>query len=229
MSKSAGSVRNRRITFSLVLLGIVAAIAGCAQPRASDSGRGDVNLAPLRQVHYDYKPALSPEELIREGKHDVIVAGLVKAILPGRQIREERGEKYPVLHVAMEVEVTDRHRTTRAGQIINGSVFVEFFQGPRSNTDGAPLYSLEDWRAAVPQGTKVMLFLHEDQGPDGQLVTTPEGVPPSARLLIPGPQGIFLEDDGRLVGGIDELVGEWTGIRSVADLNQRAAAALTPR
>jgi hypothetical protein len=183
-----------------------------------------VDVTVLRQGHYDYDPADSPEELAKTGRHDVIAGGTVETILQGDEIAEGPNDQQPAQYVVMKVRVSETFRTRAAGQINDGHVYVTLWQGPRYNDpQGTPEFSLAHWNKAIPQGTSVMMFLMETA--EGARPGS-RGVPANARAMAPDVQGLILDNAGTLVNGLEEFEGEWPRIKSMTELSQRVRAAV---
>ncbi|WP_216216765.1 hypothetical protein [Amycolatopsis aidingensis] len=212
----------RLIAPALVAAALAAGCGGApegspdAGAAAAESG---VDVSVLRQGHHDFVPAPSPEALVRTGKHEVITAGKVDTVLQGEEIPLQEGDEQPELFVLLKVRVTETFRASSPEAINDGHVYVSVWQGPRYNDPaGTPEFSLADWNRAIPAGTPVMLFLNPaDEGIRPGL----PGVPAGARAMAADVQGILLEDGGRLLGGFEELEGQWTGIRSMTELADR--------
>lgn len=190
-----------------------AAAQDAAQPRAA------VDVSLLRQGHNDFAAVESPEELVAAGGHDVIAAGEVVAILPGGEAAAEAGDEHAELTVLMKVRVTEAFRVRSAEQITDGHVYVALWQGARFNDPaGTPEHSVADWNRAIPSGTSVMLFLREA---DAGIAPGLAGVPAGAKAMTPDVQGLILEDGGKLLGGIEELEGQWAAVGSMKNLGDR--------
>lgn len=187
----------RRIIAGMLLL---AALTGCGSakvsatfdPCAPGAVTGVLNLTMLRQQAYDYQPYESVEAMAREVEGDV-VTGEVVEFVPGKVV-EEMGTRDH--HVLMRVRVSERFKGKPAEY-----VDAELFQGGVTGS-GQPVYSVADFAAAVPAGTRVMLFMNES---------------------VPFPQGLILEQvtkSGRtLLGGLDDLKEAWNdpcGIEGLA-------------
>lgn len=217
--------RLRSRTMTLRLAGSALAVAlfatGCGAAPDAAVGRdaAGVDVKVLRQIDHDYEPAQSPEALVKTNRHDVIAAGTVETILPGDEIPLQAGDQQGELFVLMKVRVTEAFRVRSAGLVNDGAVYVALWQGPRYNdTDGTPEFSLADWNKAVPAGTPVMLFLAETkEGMRPGLA----GVPADARPLAADVQGVIFDSGSRLLGGLEELQGQWTGIGSMKELTDR--------
>lgn len=188
-----------------------------AQQQAQQQSTVDVSL--LRQVDNDFAAVESPEKLVESGGHDVIAAGKVVEILQGAEVRAEQGEQYPALTVVMKVGVTEKFRVSSPEQIKDGHVYVTLWQGARFNdAAGTPEHSVADWNRAIPTGTPVMLFLREtDEG----IAPGIAGVPAGTKAMAPDVQGLILEEGGKLLGGIEELEGQWTSVGSMKNLGDR--------
>jgi hypothetical protein len=186
--------------------------------------QSSVDVTVLRQVHYDYDPADSPEELAKTGRHDVIAEGTVETILQGDEIAEGPNDQQPAQYVVMKVRVSDTFRTRAAGQINEGHVYVVLWQGPRYNDpQGTPEFSLAHWNKAIPQGTSVMMFLTETA--EGVRPGS-HGVPANVRAMTPDVQGLIVDNAGTLVNGLEEFEGQWHRVKSMAELSQRVRAAV---
>ncbi|MFI0405181.1 hypothetical protein [Actinomadura sp. 3N508] len=197
------------------------AVTGCGSAESGGapaaSGQTRVDVSPLRESHHDFEPAASPEALVKTGRHAVIAAGTVEGIQQGGEAPLQAGDEQGLLQVVMKVRVTDEYRVRAAGQVKDGAVYVGLWQGPRYNdANGTPEYTLQEWNKAIPKGTTVMLFLQPQAGGAGV-----KGAPAGAKIMTPDVQGIIFEDGGRLLGGIEELEGEWKQIGSLAQLKQR--------
>lgn len=212
-------MRKLRITGSALLVAALASACGGSPadaPAAPDAAQRQaaVDVSLLRQGHNDFAAVESPEELVEAGGHDVIAAGEVVTILPGGEAAAEAGDEHAELTVLMKVRVTEAFRVRSAEQISDGHVYVALWQGARFNDPaGTPEHSVADWNRAIPSGTSVMLFLREAPGL--------AGVPAGARAMTPDVQGLILEDGGKLLGGIEELEGQWAAVGSMKNLGDR--------
>ncbi|GAA2084379.1 hypothetical protein [Actinomadura alba] len=225
----------RRLIGPLVLLAAALGAAACGTTSATTTGApksatstksSGVDVSLLRQQDLDYEPAKSPEALVKSRRHDVIATGTVEAIEQGREILLEEGDTYPLTHVVMRVRVTDKLRASSADQVKDGRVYVELWQGGRYNDKaGTPVHSLSEWRRSIPAGTPVMLFLSKDQA-EGTMRGKTNGLAPGAKLMTPDAQGIVFQDGGRLIGGIEDLQGEWAQIKTLNQLRDRVKAQL---
>lgn len=203
----------------------------------------DVGLVAGAGGGMDFAAADSPEHLIdlraasAHSEHEVkvIVTGAVESIEQGRNIytdpemaqidRLEPAHR----HIVLKVKVDETLRSGEPGDIHDGRVYIEHWQGGGQDTaDGGykPWISLTEWREAIPAGTRVMLFLIDAYDGKGQSPTEQEGrgLPDGANLLQPDPQGLIFEYDGQLVvddpGGSGDIGSQW-GVSSIAEISER--------
>ncbi|TDD24655.1 hypothetical protein E1218_16010 [Kribbella turkmenica] len=215
--------RTRTAKLGLAASALVIALfaTGCGGTAAPDeSGQHSrVDTTVMRQIDHDYVPAESPEALVKTDRHDVIAAGEVETILQGDEIPMQAGDEQGEQFVLLKVRVTEAFRVRSANQITDGYAYVALWQGPRYNDpQGTPEFSLADWNRAIPAKTPVLLFLAAtDEGMRSGL----HGVPANAIPLAADVQGVIFEDGGRLLGGLEELEGQWTGIGSMKELTDR--------
>ncbi|GII90992.1 hypothetical protein Ssi02_12230 [Sinosporangium siamense] len=184
-----------------------------------------IDLTLLRAQIGDYDAAHSPQELVKKFDHRAIVLGEVEAYAQGHDVHELEGAE-PSRHVVMRVRVIDAIRP--GGFVTDGRVYVDFWQGGMQGSTGLPRSPLERWRAGIPAGTKIMLFLHEDLAAGRGRVKNPRaGLPPGAKLAAVGAQGVFFETAGGVVGGMDDLYGDgWNCLKSLDELRTAVKRAI---
>lgn len=153
-----------------------------------------LNVRPLRQVAFDYDPFHSPEELA--AKAPLVVAGTVKDFVPGPVVEEGiPGDR--THYVLMPVRVTERFKGKAAGL-----VHVKFFQG--GLRDGKPIYSVADFRRAVPEGTRILLFAYPDTR-EGTVIRNRTALPARTPIYAAHPQGVLLGSGLKVIGGTEEI------------------------
>lgn len=88
--------------------------------------------------------------------------------------------------------------------------------------------SLSDFRAALPEGTPVVMFLQELDpnrlsGGSDRVIAWERGRPEGSVLYEPYPQGLVFEDERQIVGGIDDLPEDtgWVTITTLDGLVER--------
>lgn len=229
-----GAEVKKRLIGPVILLAAALGSAACgastnsppeAKPAAAVQQAG-LDVSVLRGADMDVEPAATPEALVKSNRHDAIVAGTVDGIEQGRETFDTEADPYALQHVVLRVKVTDKLKAKAANQVKDGFVYVELWQGGRYNdAAGTPVNSLDKWRKSIPAGTPVMLFLREDDG-TAKSRNAGKGLPQGAKLMIPDVLGIVFEDGGKLLGGIEELEGQWTQIKSMAELRSRVKAAV---
>ena len=176
-----------------------------ATEQLADTDPSVVDVAPLRQVHFDYEPAASPAALVEAGLHDAVVRGRLRAVLPGGGLAPSESDDSPEQYVILDVEVERVYEST--GEI-GRSVYVVLFQGGWQGD--APRYSIDDWNKALPSGTEMVLFL---VGTRTGMVTGEHGIPADAVGMTPVPQGMILRTGtDLLLGGLDVLDPAWESI-----------------
>ncbi|MFD8532776.1 hypothetical protein ACFV0L_35735 [Streptosporangium canum] len=182
-----------------------------------------VDTSVLRTAQFDYDHKGSPEELVRSRDHESIVVGSVEGFEQGRDIYTVEGDPYPekrvVMHVRVDSTIKDR------GLVSDGRVYVDLDQGGVYHS-GKPRRSLDDFRKAIPAGTKVMLFLSPDRRTAFRIEGAGNGLPSGAVLTVPDPQGMIFDDGSEVMGGQEDLEGEWQAIGSVDEVAIRVKKAL---
>lgn len=211
------------------VLGVLACgalLAGCA-PHAEPAPSGqtpEVSVSVLREAQYRFRPAATPEQLVEMNSPDVVAIGRVEGIAQGRDLLDET-DPLPFKNVVMRVRVTDEILTEKPGLVHRDRVYVELDQGGFVAPDNHPKNSLADFRADIPEGVRVMLFLHEWDAADGfEVAHARRGLPDGARLLQPDVQGIIFENPDTLVGGLTEIEegGKgWTEFESIDEIGDR--------
>jgi hypothetical protein len=224
----------KRLIGPVILLAAALGTAACgastnssteARPAAAVQQAG-LDVSVLRGADNDVEPAATPEDLVKSNRHDAIVAGTVDGVEQGRETFDSEADPYALMNVVLRVKVTDKLKAKGAAQVKDGFVYVELWQGGRYNdATGTPVNSLDKWRQSIPAGTPVMLFLREDDG-KAKSRNAGKGLPQGAKLMIPDVLGIIFEDGGKLLGGIEELEGQWTQIKSMTELRARVKAAV---
>lgn len=224
----------KRLIGPVILLAAALGTAACgastnsstdARPAAAVQQAG-LDVSVLRGIDNDVEEAATPEDLVKSNRHDAIVAGTVDGVEQGRETFDSEADPYALMHVVLRVKVTDKLKAKAADQVKDGFVYVELWQGGRYNdATGTPVNSLDKWRQSIPAGTPVMLFLREDDG-KAKSRDAGKGLPAGAKLMIPDVLGIVFEDGGKLLGGIEELEGQWTEIKSMSQLRERVRNAV---
>ncbi|SDJ38760.1 hypothetical protein SAMN05192558_10927 [Actinokineospora alba] len=222
----------KRLIGPVILLAAALGTAACgasttsspdARPAAAVQQAG-LDVSVLRGADNDVEPAATPEALVKSNRHHAIVAGTVDGIEQGRETFDSEADPYALMNVVLRVKVTDKLKG--ADRVKDGFVYVELWQGGRYNdATGTPVNSLDKWRQSIPAGTPVMLFLREDDG-KAKSRNAGKGLPQGAKLMIPDVLGIVFEDGGKLLGGIEELEGQWTEIKSMSQLRERVRNAV---
>jgi|GEM_PF-6523360 len=211
----------------------IAMISGCGAQRSSQTSAeinrqttGTVSVidtSVLRATLFDYDHKSSPEELVKSRDHEAIVIGSVEGFEQGRDIYAIEGDPYPekrvVMHVRVESSIKDK------GIVSDGRVYVDLDQGGLYH-NGKPRRSLDDFRNAIPAGTKVMLFLFSDRRTAFRIERAENGLPSGAVLAAPDPQGMIFDNGPKLVGGQKDLEGAWQAMRSVDEVALRVKKAL---
>ncbi|MFD8564413.1 hypothetical protein ACFV1N_44705 [Streptosporangium canum] len=220
-----------RLVITLTLS--IAMISACgtqqsSQTSAEINGRTtgtapNIDTSVLRTALFDYDHKSSPEELVKSRDHEAIVIGSVEGFERGRDIYAIEGDPYPekrvVMHVRVDSSIKDK------GIISDGRVYVDLDQGGLYH-NGKPRKSLDDFRKAIPAGTKVMLFLFSDRRTTFRIEGAENGLPSGAVLAVPDPQGMVFDNGTKLLGGQEDLEGEWQAMRSVDEVALRVKKAL---
>ncbi|MER5421917.1 hypothetical protein [Streptosporangium roseum] len=190
------------------------------QPAGSAHG---MNTSVLRTAQFDYDHKGSPEELVKSRDHESIVVGSVEGFEQGRDIYTVEGDPYPekrvVMHVRVDSTIKDR------GLVSDGRVYVDLDQGGLHHS-GKPRKSLDDFRKAIPAGTRVMLFLFPDRRTAFRIEGAGNGLPIGAVLTAPDPQGMIFGNGSKVVGGQEDLEGGWRTIGSLDEVAIRVRKAL---
>ena len=163
------------------------------------------------------------------------VSGTVSGWSPGRTVaaEDDDGTLDRSLFAVLEVTVESDHGRAAAPPTLDVEVArgrdTADSEGHQTTDKDERVYmyrTLDDLRAAVPVGTRVVVIgtaapstaqLHDE----GSLVDVPRAVPTTATLVRPLPQGLLFEAaDGTLVSGVGELpdvlVGDWPGAHDPA-------------
>ncbi|MET8340394.1 hypothetical protein [Streptosporangium canum] len=190
--------------------------------RPTGSAHG-MDTSVLRTAQFDYDHKGSPEELVKSRDHESIVVGSVEGFEQGRDIYAVEGDPYPekrvVMHVRVDSTIKDR------GLVSGGRVYVDLDQGGVYHS-GKPRRSLDDFRKAIPAGTKVVLFLFPDRRTAFRIEGAGNGLPSGAALTAPDPQGMIFDNGSEVMGGQEDLEGEWQAIGSVDEVAIRVKKAL---
>lgn len=227
-----------------ILTGAVVALAGCVADPLEIEPEHAPDLSMVAGVlGGDIEAGGSPEGLIDARaafpngalELKVIVTGAVESVEQGRNVYGAEGDQdhadmEPAYrHVVLEVKVDETLRAGDPGDIHDGRVYIDLWQGGAQGTKNGgtrPFSSLADWREALPTGTRVMLFLLDAYDGKGGVPTEQEGrgVPDGANLLQPDHYGFVAEYDGRLVadrpGGDLDFKTRW-GVDSIAEISHR--------
>ncbi|MFF5110985.1 hypothetical protein [Streptosporangium sp. NPDC000509] len=203
---------------------------GCGARQSPAGGNGQttgttyrIDTSVLRTMTVDYDHKSSPEELVKSRDHEAIVIGSVEGFEQGRDIYDIDDDPYPDKRVVMHVRVDS---TIKDNGIVNGGrVYVDLDQGGLYH-DGTPSKSLDDFRKAVPAGVRVMLFLFSDRRTALRIEGAENGLPSGAVLVAPDPQGMVFDDGSKLVGGQEDLEGEWKAMGSIDEVALRVKKAL---
>ncbi|MEQ7129485.1 hypothetical protein ABN034_33850 [Actinopolymorpha sp. B11F2] len=178
---------------------------------------------------FDMVPADSPEELIEQNDPEVIVVGAVEEIEQGRDYSPPEGSTRVQPYLVLRVRVSETLRAGDPGDIHDGRVNVEIPQGSY-DADGNPSVSLEQWRDAIPEGTRTLLFLHNTtHAEENDYPTENEGrgLPMGANLTSPDAQGMIFEYNNEMLSPLAEEGGEdplsqWS-VSSIDELSARVA------
>lgn len=243
-------MRTRQITAILAGMALLAAGCGPDPLEIEPEHAPDLSLV-AGALGGDIGSGGSPEGLIDDREEfsngalalKVIVTGAVESVEQGRNVyAHEDYREHPDMepahrHVVLEVKVDEALRAGDPGDIHDGRVYVELWQGgakPDENGETVPVSSLEDWREALPVGTRVMLFLLDAYDGNGDSPTEHEGrgLPDGANLLQPDHYGFVAEYDGRLVadskGGDLDFETTW-GVESITEISARVKEHLAER
>ncbi|WP_277212168.1 hypothetical protein [Isoptericola croceus] len=197
-------------------------LSACAGPSGGSAGESSavsgVNVEVLRQVHFDFEPASTPEELVEEGGSEAIVRGRLLTVVQGGSIAESDEDDAPEQYVILEVEVEETYQD-HGGAVGDGPVYVTLHQGPWMGDDLE--YSIEHWNRALPAGTEMILYLiSSERG----MVRGAHGIPDDALGFTPLPQGMVIQDDGDVIGGLVDLESGWEAL-TWAELESQVEAA----
>ncbi|WP_436757925.1 hypothetical protein [Streptosporangium sp. V21-05] len=174
-------------------------------------------------MHFDYDHKATPEELVKARNHEAITTGTVEGFEQGRDIYAIEGDPYPEKRIVMRVKVEDSIKDR--GLVKDGYVYVDLDQGGVYH-DGTPRTSLEDFRKAIPSGTRVILFLFKEQRAAFRIDGEKNGLPEGARLAAADPQGIIFDTGNQLVGGQEDLDTQWKSINRIDVVAERVRNAL---
>ncbi|GIH77117.1 hypothetical protein [Planobispora longispora] len=224
-----------RITLCLTVAAL--AIAGCGastsvthtdnKPTSAQAIRTPgqkIDVSVLRATHFDSDHKGSPEELVKARDHAVIAVGRVEGFEQGRDIYAMENDPYPEKRIVMHVKVEESIKNH--GLVKDDRVYVDLDQGGVYH-DGTPRTSLEDFRKAIPAGTKVMLFLFEDRRTAFRIDGERNGLPDGGRLTVPDPQGIIFETGNQLLGGQEDLDARWQRLDSIDAVAERVRKTVT--
>lgn len=170
----------------------------------------------------------SPAELIEQRDPPVIVVGAIEGIERGRNFwftaADRASGTEPMHHLVMRVRVSQTLRADGDGLIHDGRVYLELDQGPtQEHEDGSVGMAtpLREWRAAVPVGTRVMLFLYRDKwhiwGDDVVSEHEGRGLPDGAKLTKGDPQAFIVGYRGEIVPFGDDDYRREGGRSRIAD------------
>ncbi|MEV4281801.1 hypothetical protein [Actinoplanes xinjiangensis] len=172
---------------------------------AAATPAGTVDTSVFRGIEYDYMVFESPEDLAGAKDTTAVFTGDVEGFSQGRVVSSPGLEEK---HVVMKVSLSETFKGPRDG---DGFAYVELPQ-PTCAGD-VPCATVADFTAAVPAGTKVLVFgepAPEAAPPGGRLLDDNAGRPAGARLIRPHPQGLLFESataTGATVVGAYEEVG----------------------
>lgn len=179
----------------------------------------------------DYDVANSPEVLIEKREAaaeigwdiNVIAIGAVEEIVQGRDLWTEPSDEEPEHLLVLRVRVSEV--LLADDQIADERVYVELPQGGEG-ADGNPQFSLEEWNTAIPEGTRVMLFLADAYREPGSYKVdhAGRGVADGATLMQPDAQGLIFEYDGNVVtqnDGRGADLRELWGVSSFEEIAER--------
>jgi len=217
-----------RLVMALALS--ISMLSGCAARQSPAGGNGrttgttsDIDTSVLRAMIVDYDHKGSPEELVKSRNHDAVVIGSVLGFEQGRDIYDIDGDPYPDRRVVMHVRVDSTIKDN--GIVSGGRVYVDLDQGGLYH-NGKSRRSLGDFRKAIPAGVRVMLFLFPDRRTAFRIEGAQNGLPSGAVLATPDPQGVIFDNGSKLVGGQEDLEGEWKAMGSVEEVALRVKKAL---
>ena len=244
----------KRLTPALVILAVAltacATSAPVAVPRsrevavpqsreatvASVEVEGSLDISPLRVAEADFPASESPEALAAQ--RPIVAAGVIDGWQQGPALASYPGGPLDY-RILLRVRVTDPLKgVTGRASIVNDLLYIALDQGAVIRDDALPVdqwkpeQGVEEFAAAMPPGTRILVFPREmPRGALGKILTPGDPVLAGAILMSVSPQGIVLEDprlrsqatgdQTALIGGLEPLnVGgsAWTGQKNMDDL-----------
>ncbi|MGH3357200.1 MAG: hypothetical protein ACRDO7_00250 [Nocardioidaceae bacterium] len=182
-------------------------VSGCASSPAEDSARDSASMEDVVSlmrgtVTYDYEPYPTPRAMLHDDGTDIAVVGTVESVEPAFLA----GGPEPLGAVVVGLDPVETWKDDPSDR--SASVFY-WFHRPTN-------LGIERYRAAMPDGTRVVLF-----GSD--VLSTPGFTrgDPGTTVYQPLPQGLFLPvpDHGLVnVWGDDIADGDWDRLHTVDDL-----------
>lgn len=217
-------MKKRKVGMVAAALSIGAVLAAaCGQDVREMTPERPPDLTILKAAgEYQYDWADSPEALADRDGVRVVVMGTVEEIERGRDIYYGEMEPLPSPYLVMRVRVSETFKAGSNGEIHDERVYVEILQGPIKPEDGSPGVPISEWQEAIPVGTPVMLFLHENIADQNGKKTENEdrGRPDGAKLMTADPQGMIFEYNGRIVSSDDGQPNPW-GLESLDAIAER--------
>lgn len=218
----ASPFRRLVTTATLVSLGLTA----CGDAQGPEVGIATKNTEAcshldldVLRVLADYDPKLSLEELYEEGNQEVIVTGTVDGFGEGPAVPVEGEREFPERYVVMIVKAEAVLAGPSDSPLLHdGYAYVPLEQGPVDAETGAPVEDPVTFGKALPRGTRTVLFLGHARP---QIADRGDGaVPAGAVLGAVGPQDLYLDDCGQLVGGLDYIPGTdgWAQYTTIEEL-----------
>lgn len=214
-----------RLVVAALLVCLTVTACGLEQSSGEDNGVGDaescnsVDVSILRQARADYEPFYSLEELYENGSQEVVVSGRIAGFSSGPIVPVSGDPEFPDRHVIMTVKVDTVLAGEKSSPLVHdGFVFVPLLQGPVDSETMEPIHDVAAFEKALPEGTEAVLFL--SPAPPKLAELAKETVPGGGSLGAVGPQGLYLDNCGELVGGTDDIPGtaEWEKFTSTEGL-----------
>lgn len=181
------------------------------------------DVSPLRQVEFDYEPALSPPTF-SESDPGVAISGTVDGFGGSFESSAYLGSprQFTTMRIRVDHLITaGSSAQTSVGDIRSGEVvYAPVFQGPLDSSTGRPVTSAEDFNASIPNGTPVVMVVGEPSAAltkdFAQSKTAPSGTTP----VGVGPQTIYLQTCDGIVGGMDSIPATegWSRISTLDEL-----------